>query len=40
MAGLSTGALLLIAGCVLPWLALEAVFFWRMRKRHGGGDNP
>jgi len=39
MTGLGTGAVLLIAACVFPWLLLEGVFFWRMYKRHGGGDS-
>jgi len=30
---------LLMVACVLPWLLLEGVFFWRMRKRHRGGDS-
>jgi hypothetical protein len=40
MFGLPLETTLLIAGCVVPWLALEALFFWRMRKRHGEGDTP
>jgi len=40
MDALSTGAVLLIAGCVIPWLLLEGLFFVRMKKRHGGAVPP
>ena len=35
---MSTGAWILLAACVVPWLAIELVFIAKFRSRHSAPD--
>lgn len=35
---MSAGAWMLLAACVVPWLALELVFIAKFRRRHSAPD--
>ena len=37
---MTPGSWILLAACVVPWLALEGLFFVKMRRAHSGAEPP